>query len=108
MPTVPSPPSGSHRPRPRDGLVPATSGGSPQAGDESGPLVPADEQDASVRVLGIADGDDAGEVAGNLDAVTTSVAAVAGLPPARLYLVFHCSAASMMRVRDSSRGSASP
>jgi hypothetical protein len=80
----------------------------PHAVDEAGPLVPADDQDRAVGVLGVADGDDVREVAGDLDAITASVAAVAGLAPARLYLVFHCSAASRMRVRDSSRGSASP
>jgi hypothetical protein len=38
----------------------------------------------------------------------TTVAAVAGLAPACIYMDFHCSAISTMRDRDSSRGSALP
>jgi hypothetical protein len=41
-----------------------------------------------VRVLGVTDGDDVREVAGDFYAVSAAVAAAAGLAPARLYLVF--------------------
>jgi len=41
-------------------------------------------------------------------AVTATVAGVTGRSPARLYVVFHCSAAFKMRSRDASRDSASP
>src|SRR5437879_1981841 len=44
----------------RSGLV----GRSPHARDEAGPLVSADDQNGAVGLLGVADGDDAGEVAG--------------------------------------------
>jgi predicted ester cyclase len=36
----------------------------------------------------------------DLDAVTTTIAAVAGFPAALVYLLFHCSAASGMEVDD--------
>src|SRR6202044_113880 len=58
-------------------------------------------------VFAVAHGDDAGQVARHFDAITTAVAAVTGLAPARLRHVFHCSAASKMRARDAARGSAS-
>src|SRR5215469_5566611 len=59
----------------------ARSDGGPQAGDEAGPLVLADDEGGSVRVLGVADGDDAGQVAGNLYAVAAAAVAAGGLAP---------------------------
>src|SRR5580700_6298897 len=65
-------------------------------------------QDGAARVFGVTDSNGAREAARDLHAVTATVAAVAGLVPTGGYLVFHCSAASRMSIRDSSRGSASP
>src|ERR1039457_3590357 len=84
------------------------SGGSPQAGDEARPLVPADGQHWSVRVVGVRDGDDAGQAGRDLHAVTAAVTAVAGLVPARAYGFHRSSATFRMRFREASRGSASP
>src|ERR1700690_196397 len=72
------------------------------------PVSGSESEGGSAGVLGVADGDGAGVTGGDFYAVTTAVAAVAGLAPAPFYLVFHCSAASRMSIRDSSRGSASP
>ena len=58
-------------------------------------------------VFGVPD-EHAPGVAADLYAVTTAVAAVAGLPPAKVYLVFHCCAASKMSAQEAVRGSASP
>jgi hypothetical protein len=60
----------------------------------------------SAALLGVTD-EHAASLVGYLHAVTTAVPAVAGLPPTRIYVVFHCSAASKMRVRLAARGSAS-
>src|SRR5207244_949167 len=64
-------------------------------------------QDRSMRVLGVADGDDAGEVAGNLDAVAAVVAAARGLAPRGAGQVHLSSATFMIRSRDAARGWAS-
>src|SRR5215469_14253833 len=77
--------------RPDPGFL-GGSGEIPQACDEAGPLVPAEGQDGPVRVLGVADGDGVGEVARHLDAVSTAVAAVAGLAPHRADLDAVCAA----------------
>lgn len=56
----------------------------PHASNEFPPPGGLDGQHRAMRVFGVADGDDAGEVAGDLDAISTAVAAVAGLAPAPL------------------------
>src|SRR6266540_2337928 len=53
-------------------------------------------------VLGVAN-EHARRLVGNFDAVTATVAAVAGLSPAKVYLAFHCSAASKMSCRLAAR-----
>src|SRR5579859_3960799 len=96
-------------------------------GDKVLPPGGFDGQDRAVRVFGIADGDDTRETArnldtvsatvaavaglaprgGDLDAVNAAVAAVTGLPPAKAHPVFHRSAASRITVRLAARGNAS-
>ena|ERR1017187_9138762 len=60
---------------------------SPHACEESPPLVWARDQHWSVRVLGVPDGDYAGEVAGDFDAVALCAAVAALVPDGALQRV---------------------
>jgi hypothetical protein len=74
---------------------------------EPAPCARAEPKGGTGTVLGVADEDNARDVA-DFHAVTATVAGVTRRSPTWLYVVFHCSAAFKMRSRDASRDSASP
>src|SRR5262245_19804680 len=71
------------------------------------PVFGGDHQGGALGVLGVAQGDRAGQVACHLDAVAAVVAAVAGLAPCGTGQVHLSSAAFLIRSREMPRGKAS-
>ena len=74
--------------------------------DERCPRAGSESERGAGLVLGVADGHDAGPVAGHFDAVT-AVAAEAGLAPAKIVYAFHFSSATFnIKSRDCACGRA--
>src|SRR5215471_12078337 len=76
------------------------------AGREALPVGRREDERRPIRVLGVTDGDDAGEVARYFDAVPAVAGAPGGLAPHKAAQV-HVFAASSIRSRDAARGRAS-
>src|SRR5262249_58684049 len=77
-----------------------------EVGGDGVPAGGGNDEPRPARVLGVTDGNDAGEVAGDFHAVPAVAGAFAGLAPRKAAQV-HVFAASSIKSRDAARGSAS-